>query len=82
MYKIKAPDGSNNICGKNVAKFRKQLKPALSQRKFAVKLQVMGYDVDQQFVRRIETGERFVTDIEILILAKALGVSVEQLLEK
>ncbi len=26
MFKIKAPDGSNNLCGKNIAKIRKEQK--------------------------------------------------------
>lgn len=82
MFKIKAQDGTNNICGKNITKYRQALKPYLSQRAFAKKIQVMGYDMDHNVVRRIESGERFVTDIELLILAEALGVSVEELITK
>lgn len=40
----------------------------------------MGYDLNQHFIRRIETGERYVTDIELKILSKALHVSIEELL--
>ena len=43
-------------------------------------LQVRGYDVDHHFVRRVELGERFVTDIELVMLAEVLNVSFEELL--
>lgn len=78
MFKIKAPDGRNNISGKKVKKYR--LEKKVSQYKLAAKIQAMGYDVDNHFVRRIENGERFVTDIELIILPEALGVSIDDLL--
>ena len=80
MFKIKAPDGTNNLCGKKVAELRKKHDPPLSQRKLAQMLQVQGYDVDNHFIRRLELGERFVTDIELVMLAKVLNVSFEELL--
>jgi len=80
VFKLKAPDGSNNLCGKRLAELRQSQKPPLSQRKLAQVLQVRGYDVDNHFIRRIETGERFVTDIELAILADVFGVTVEALL--
>lgn len=81
MFKLKTADGKNNLCGKNVANIRQNLIPPLSQRKLAQKMQVMGYDVDNHVIRRIETGERFVTDIEIKALAEALGVSYRDLID-
>ena len=80
MFKLKAPDGTNNLCGKTVRKYRLAMDPPLSQRALALRIQVMGYDVDHHFIRRVENGERYVTDIELDILARALQVSVEQLL--
>ena len=82
MFKLKASDGTNNLCGKNIVKFRMSHDPPLSQRKFAQMLQVRGYDVDHHFVRRLELGERFVTDIELAMLAEVLNVSYEDLLSK
>ena len=38
----KADDGKNNICGKNIAAFRKEMK--ISQREFADRLQLAGLD--------------------------------------
>ena len=81
MFKLKAENGSNNYCGKNFARIRLAQNPPLSQRGLAKKLQLMGYDVDNYFIRRVETGERFVTDIEIKMLAKALNVSYEELID-
>lgn len=81
MYKLKSADRSNNLCGKNLIKIRNSMNPPLSQRGLAKKMQVMGYDVDNHFIRRIETGERFVTDIEIRALADALGVSYNELID-
>ena len=78
MFKIKASDGTNNLCGKRVAQVRKEKK--LSQRKLAVRMQLLGFDVDHYFIRRVENGERFVTDIDLVIFARALEVSISDLL--
>ena len=80
MFKIKASDGTNNLCGRRVAQIRKDKK--LSQRKLAIKMQLLGFDVDHYFIRRVENGERFVTDIDLVIIAKALGVSISDLLNE
>ena len=79
MYKIKAPDGTNNICGKQIALLRKQ--KDLSQRKLAAKMQLLGYDVDHYFIRRVENGERFVTDIDLKIFCEALEVDINDILK-
>lgn len=78
MFINKSNDGLNNICGKNIAKFRKKLR--LSQRELADNLQLIGLDVDKNAIQRIECGKRFVTDIEIVYMSKALKVSFEELL--
>jgi len=54
--------------------------PRLSQRGLADLLQLDGLDVDKNAIQRIESGERFVTDIELKALAHALSVPVEELL--
>ena len=78
MFKLKAPDQSNNLCARNLLYYRQ--KRGLSQRGLAKAMQLHGYDVDHHFVRRIETGERFVTDIELVALCKALDITLNQLL--
>ena len=54
MFKIKATDGTNNLCGRRVALIRKEKK--LSQRKLAAKMQILGFDVDHYFIRRVAYG--------------------------
>ena len=78
MFKIKAADGTNNLCGRRIAEIRKEKK--LSQRKLAIKMQLLGFDVDHYFIRRVENGERFVTDIDLVIFSRALDVSINELL--
>lgn len=80
MFINKTDDGLNNICGKNVAIFRKKLK--ISQRELADRLQLTGLDVDKNAIQRIECGKRFVTDIEIIALSKVLKCSYAELLEQ
>lgn len=46
----------------------------------ADRLQLSGLDVDKNAIQRIESGQRFVTDIELVALSKALEVSVDELL--
>lgn len=80
MYKNRGPDGRYNLCGRQVAKIRKAMKPRVSQRALASMLQLADLDVDKNAVQRIESGQRFVTDIELNVLAQVLGVTVEELL--
>lgn len=79
MFTNKATDGRNNICGVQIAKYRKSL--GKSQRALADTLQILGLDVDKNAIQRIEAGKRFVTDIELVYIAKALNVTYEDLLE-
>ena len=51
----------------------------LSQRRLAVKLQLLGYDVDNFFIRRVENGERFITDIELQMFSRVFNVHVNEL---
>lgn len=79
MFINKTKDGRNNICGVNIEKFRTELK--LSQRALADKLQLNGLDIDKNAVQRIEAGKRFVTDIELVIIAKTLSKTIDELLK-
>ena len=80
MYKNKTIDGRCNLCGKNVACLRKAMRPTVSQRALADLLQLAGLDVDKNAVQRIESGQRFVTDIELKVLAQVLNTSLDELL--
>ena len=80
LFKNKSENGRNNICGERIYSLRKQAVPKMSQRILADKLQLMGIDVDKNAVQRMESGQRFITDIEIVALAKVFEVSCDHLL--
>ncbi len=79
MFINKTIDGKNNICGKNISHIRKEMK--ISQRELADRLQLSGLDVDKNAIQRIESGKRFVTDIELVHFSKVLKVTLNQLLQ-
>ena len=53
----------------------------VSQKHLADMLQLKGLDLDKNAIQRIESGKRFVTDIELRYFAKVLNVSYEALLD-
>ncbi len=82
MYKNRSEKGLNNISGKNISKYRKQMEKPNSQRALAERLQLLGIDLDKNAIQRIESGRRFVTDIELKTFAKLFGVTADVLLEE
>lgn len=80
MFINKTLDGKNNLCGTQIARYRKMLKK--SQRQLADALQLTGLDIDKNAIQRIEAGKRFVTDIELVHFAKVLNASYEKLLDE
>ena len=78
MFKARTADGRNNITDIKMKELRQALK--ISQRELSDRLQVVGLDIDKNAVQRIESGQRFVTDIEILTIAKCFNVTVSSLL--
>ena len=78
MFTNKALDGRNNICGKQITKYRTEMNK--SQRQLADMLQIAGLDIDKNAIQRIEAGKRFVTDIELIYFAKVFHVDVHDLL--
>ncbi len=81
MFKNKTKSGRNNICGEKIYFLRKNHTSKMSQRILAEKLQIMGIDVDKNAVQRIESGERFVTDIELKALAQLFNTTCDNLLD-
>lgn len=77
MFINKAANGTNNLCGKNIYAMRKNL--GISQRELADRLQIRGLDVDKNAIQRIEAGKRFVTDIELSLLAVVFDKNVSEL---
>ena len=80
MFKNKTVSGRNNIAGSNIAQLRKSATPKMSQRLLADKVQLEGLDLDKNAIQRIESGQRFVTDIEILAIAKCFNVTIHNFL--
>ena len=81
MFKNKN-DGRNNLCGENIRKLRLCHPTKLSQRGLADKMQLIGIDVDKNAIQRIESGKRFVTDIELKAFSEIFDVTIDELLKK
>ena len=79
MYKNKTISGRNNICGIKIRELRSRMND-VSQKRLADMLQLLGLDLDKNAIQRIESGKRFVTDIELVHLANVLKRTVAELL--
>lgn len=77
MFKHKASGGTRNLCGKKIAALRKNLPEKTSQRLLAEKMQIKGIDMDKTAIKRIENGERYVTDIELKAFSELFCVSAD-----
>ena len=71
MYKNKMP-GRNNLCGLAIRRLREALPEGVSQRQMADELRLLGLELDKNAIQRIESGQRFVTDIELRAFALSL----------
>ena len=65
-----------NIIGERVRLARKKANPPITQIDLVARLQTLGLQVDQAAVSRIESSSHEVTDVEVAMIAKALGVTV------
>ncbi len=79
MPKPSTSDGKKNLIQKRLKQLRDE--HDLSQRDLAHLLQLAGYDMDKNVITRIETNNRFVSDIEIKALAEIFQVSYAWLLD-
>lgn len=73
---------SLNIVGPQVKMARLASQPPMTQEELATKLQLLGWSCDRFTISKIELGTRQVTDKEVLLLAKALNISITQLLNR
>ncbi|RJE88711.1 XRE family transcriptional regulator [Paenibacillus sp. 1011MAR3C5] len=78
MKHRKEPPGDKNIIGSRVLKMRKA--KGMKQKEFLARLQTLGLDISPTSLSRLEGQHRLVQDYEILIIAKALEISVGELL--
>lgn len=75
--KIHDYHGKKNVSGDRIREAR--LKRRLTQENLAAKLQIEGVIMERDSVSRMEIGTRFVTDYELMVLSKVLGVSLQWL---
>ena len=68
-----------NICGERVRLGRAMHKPPLRQEDLAREINLMGMDMTKLIISRIEKNQRHVCDAELVMLARALGVTLEWL---
>ena len=80
MYKNKNGN-RNNICGIKIRELRIGLTPVCSQRALAEQMQLLGLDLDKNAIQRIESGQRFITDIELIAFADFFKVDIMSLYE-
>lgn len=78
MFKNKNEDGSLNLCGPKIALLRKEKK--LSQRALADQLQLKDMNLNKNAIQQIESGQRFVTDIELRAFSDFFGVTTDELI--
>ena len=79
MPKPRSKTGEKNLIGKNLIELRKMHN--MSQRLLAYRLQLAGYDMDKNVITRIETNNRYVTDIEVKALCEIFEISFEKLID-
>ena len=71
-------DGEKNISGDRIHQARTAMR--LSQADLAARMQVNGVAIEREAISKIETGDRFVTDYELMVFAKVFNVSMEWLI--
>lgn len=69
--------GQKNVSGDRIHQIRTTRR--ISQADLAARMQVNGVTIEREAISKIETGDRFVTDYELLVFARILGVSMEWL---
>lgn len=78
--KIYDYEGQKNISGDRIHQMRTTKR--ISQADLAARMQVEGVTIEREAISKIETGDRFVTDYELMIFAKVLGVTMDWLTGK
>ena len=71
-------NAESNLIAKRLRQLRKER--GFSQEELAAQLQLLGVDMDQQMLSKIENNRRIVTDYELACLCQVLQVSERDLL--
>lgn len=72
--------GQKNISGDRIHQIRTTKR--ISQDDLAARMQVHGVLIGREAISKIETGDRFVTDYELMVFAKVLEVTMDWLIGK
>lgn len=78
--KIYSYNGKKNISGERIYQARTQQR--ISQADLAARLQVRGVTIEREAISKIETGDRFVADYELMVFAEVLDVTIDWLIGK
>lgn len=79
MPKPRTKTGEKNLVSRQLIELRKRNN--YSQRYLAYMLQLAGYDIDKNVITRIETNQRYVTDLELKALSEVFHVSYDYLID-
>ena len=69
---------NSNLIFENLRYLRKERK--MSQEMLAAQMQLLGVDINQRLISKIERNERFVKDYELACFCKVLHVTERELL--
>lgn len=78
--KIYDYNGAKNVSGDRIHQARTAKR--ISQEDLAARMQVNGVVIEREAISKIETGVRFVTDYELMVFSKVLGVTMDWLTGK
>ena len=76
--KIYDYNGKKNISGDRI--YQARTSQRISQADLAARLQVRGVLIEREAISKIETGDRFVADYELMAFADVLNVTMEWLI--
>lgn len=71
-----------NKAGDRIRIARAMQKPKMTQDDLVAQMQLADHHMSKNILSRIETGERYVTDLELISFSKILKVSTSWLLEE
>lgn len=80
MKHRKYSPGNKNIIGRKVVAVRSA--KHLKQKDFLAKLQTLGIEISATSLSRLEGQYRLVQDYEVVAIARALDITVEELLKQ
>lgn len=71
-------NAESNLIARRLRQLRKER--GLSQEELAAQLQLLGVDISQPLISKLEQNQRFVKDYELTCICQVLQVSLQDLL--